>query len=57
MHSLTIFENFGDAKILKRPSFEFFGDLYAGIKLEDTHDERLLPSKQKLWGRLSAGIV
>ena len=29
LHQLTINEHFGDSKVLRLPSFEYFGDLFA----------------------------
>lgn len=31
-YSIGVTENFGEAKILKRSSYEYFGDLYAGLE-------------------------
>jgi hypothetical protein len=28
---VKLFENFGESKVLKRPAFEYLGDLYAGL--------------------------
>lgn len=52
MHSLAIYDHFGDSKLLKIPAFEYFGDLYASPKLNDIHDQRIL-SKNKMWGSLN----
>ena len=29
--SVNIFEHFGESKLLKQPSYEYLGDLYAGL--------------------------
>ena len=31
LHQINIFENFGESTIVNTPSYEYFGDLYAGL--------------------------
>ena len=37
INHIGIFEHFGDSKILKKPSHEYFGDLYAGLYPVNPH--------------------
>jgi hypothetical protein len=41
---MGITENFGESKVLRRPGFEYMGDLYAGLHPKGKITDKLIPS-------------
>lgn len=44
LYQMGITDNFGESKILRRPAFEYMGDLYAGLQSKGRVTGKLIPN-------------
>lgn len=40
LHTLSIYDNFGESSLVKQPAYEYFGDLFASPRINEQSEKR-----------------